>query len=99
MIKLVKIRERGFGMRAFVTKYALSKGILEVEGSRRDKGRGLIVWTNGHMQFFYGNDWHETREAALARAEQMRDNRVKSLRKQIARLESLTWDENGLPSN
>lgn len=42
---------------------------------------------------FHGNEWHRTREEAVARAEQMRAAKIASLKKQIAKLEKLSFGE------
>jgi hypothetical protein len=36
-------------------------------------------------------DWHTTPEAAIARAEEMRTKKIASLKKQIAKLEAMTF--------
>lgn len=80
-------------MKAFITKYALTKGIVETEGQFNRSG-----WL--HMDKKIPEFWqcgfparcsHTTREAAIARAEEMRVKKIESLRKQITKLENLKF--------
>jgi hypothetical protein len=45
-----------------------------------------------YASHFHRPDWHETKEAAIARAEVMRKKKLASLKKQISRLEALSFD-------
>jgi len=45
-----------------------------------------------------GNDWHRSAKQALERAEDMRKKKIASLRKSIAKLEAMNFDEDGLGS-
>ena len=66
------------------------KGIQEVECDEWGEG-----WAIEHFSGRLGNigvDYHPTREAAVVYATKMRDLRIKSLRKQLARLEALTFE-------
>lgn len=78
-------------MKAWITKYALTSGIQEVDGEA-DKGMLTVIVTRfGNVQHFHGNDWHPTREAAIAHAEKMRQKRIESLKESIAKLEKLSF--------
>lgn len=74
----------------FVTKYALTSGIKEVEAPDPDPGEDMIVVKAG-FEHYHGADWHLNREAALIQAERMRKKRITSLQKQIAKLEKMTF--------
>lgn len=81
----------------YVTKYALTSGIQDrtlanvsengncAEVHRLPGEIGLIL--------FWKPDWHETRKAAVARAEVMRQKKLVSLKKQIAKLEALSFND------
>lgn len=77
-------------MKVYVTKYALTKGITIADGdtstAHPDMFRGKGVW-----EFYHGDDWHETEQAAKDRAEAMRVKKIASLKKQLARLEKLKF--------
>ena len=76
---------------AWVTKYALTKGILEVSGEvcHASSAGNHLRW--GHYFGAHGKNWHRTREAAVTRAEAMRAAKLASLRKSIAQMESLNF--------
>ena len=80
-------------IKAWVTKYALTKGIEVVDAEVCD-GEGMISYGNvGYgSQYAYGKDWHRTPEAALARAEEMRKAKIASLHKSIAKFEVMTFE-------
>lgn len=77
----------------YVTKYALTKGIQKVDAELSEH---LAMWrVNGWCQYAHneGRDWHRTQGEAEARAAEMRDSRVASLKKSIAKLERTTTFE------
>lgn len=74
---------------AYITKYALTIGILEVEGVvRHSISPKMFAWNN---QTAHGKDWHRTRELAVARAEEMRKKKIASLKQRIEQLENLAF--------
>ncbi len=82
----------------YVTKYALTQGIIEVEGEVCDGFPDMIEETEKteHAYFkrtFHGKntEWHETKESAIKKAEEMRDKKIASLRKQIEKLERMKF--------
>lgn len=80
-------------MRVYITKYALTEGIMERDGE--ETGSGMVRVPTGHCfpehAYFHRNEWHTTREAAVARAEQMRAAKLKSIEKQQRRILALTF--------
>jgi len=78
---------------AWVTKYALTDGIEIVSAEHcSDINDGMISYGNGYSaQTAHGKDWHITREAAIARAEEMRKAKIASLKRSICKLESMTF--------
>ena len=74
---------------AYLTAYALTRGIIKMEGE--------IMKINGNEYFtakkvFAGRDkFCMTKEAALFRAEEMRQKKIQSLKKQLAKMENLTF--------
>lgn len=77
----------------FVTKYALSDGIRECEVIKRDASYVQVKWPGGlnGWQLFQGAETWPTFEAAVRGADAARIKRIASLKKQIAKLEKLTW--------
>ena len=80
---------------AWVTKYALTDGIQKVSGTvRHETSSAMLSYPGGCRDWpvsVHGNDWHRTPEAALARAEEMRKNKIASLKKSIAKLEAMMF--------
>lgn len=78
---------------AYITKHALTVGIKPICVELcSDISPDMVcevddVW-HSH---FHGNDWHRTRDEAVARAEQMRVAKIESLKKQLAKLEKLRF--------
>lgn len=75
-------------VKVWITKYALTKGLFEMEAEIVDNkyasGRydGLQLFTR---------DWAHSRAEAVAVAENMRESRLKSLKKSIAKLEKMPF--------
>lgn len=77
-------------MKVFITKYALTLGIEEVEASLYAEGRAVSYGQYGSAHG-EGTNWHKTMEGAKKRAEEMRVNKIASLRNRIAKLEKLSF--------
>lgn len=79
-------------MKVWVTKYALTNGIIEGEG--RTISENSIEFNNEKHNdaWFYGNDWHTDRNNAVKKAEEMRLKKIISLQKQIKKLEGLKFE-------
>jgi hypothetical protein len=78
---------------AYVTAYALTMGIQKVEALHcvsTDENMIVYPFDVGHS-FAHDNEWHFTAEEAVARAEEMREKKIASLKKQIAKLEKLEF--------
>lgn len=77
-------------MKVFITKFALTKGIFELEVE--DCGGGMVKGESWHEYFHReGDQWHKTIESAQAKALEMKDKKIKSLEKQIARVKKLEF--------
>lgn len=88
-------------MKAWITKYALTQGIIPVEG-RIDPGdvNVFIVPPVGSSPFpftsyFHGLEWHTSRYDAMIRAEDMRKAKIKALTKQLEKLQAMTFEVDG----
>ncbi len=79
----------------WISKYALSGGItrIECEEPTAEHPNMLCDKSSGYRNYYHdeGRDWHRTPEAASARAETMRVAKIASLKKQIAKVEKLTF--------
>lgn len=78
-------------MKVFITKYALTKGVLEEEVI--DCGDGSV--RNQFYVYFHGEgkEWHKSKESAEKKAEEMRQNKIASLKKQIEKLEKIRFEK------
>jgi len=81
----------------YITKHALTKGIWKANADDLNgKYDGMIaVGDLMNRQYFHyeGTEWHRTFESAKAKAEAMRDKKIASLKKQIAKLKAMTFEE------
>lgn len=71
------------------TKYALTEGIIKQEAkvcsdSMVDVGHGAYL----HGE---GKQWHRSRDSAVIRAEVMRESKIASLEKSLARIKALNF--------
>lgn len=79
-------------MRVWITRYALTGKIQEIEAEKVGESYARQLLPSPGRWHGPG-DWHTTREAAVKRAEQMRTKKIASLKKQIERLEGLKFEE------
>lgn len=77
-------------MTVWITKHALTEGIFTLEVVSID---GSICYQQATKQSIYyrGREWHLSAEAANARAEEMRQAKIASHRKAIAKLEKIRF--------
>jgi len=82
-------------MKVWITKYALTKGIFEIEAEVCEFiSPDMIKEVGCEYPTYYhgkGKDWHKTREDAVKRADEIRKKKVVSLRKKIEKLESMIF--------
>lgn len=82
-------------VKVFITKYALTYGIYETEGDLiRDDDMFVqrAESPNSFDQYFHGKDFHADKESAILRAEEMRAAKLKSLQKQIDKIQKLNFE-------
>lgn len=76
----------------YVTKYALTTGPFQVDAEvSPGVKKATIKKCNGYLYGVYGKDFWLTPEEAISDCERRRDERLKSLEKQKAKLEKLTF--------
>ena len=76
-------------MKVWITKYALTRGIFELEVD--SCGIDVVNGKESLYPYFEG-DWRKTKEEAVLRANCMREQKIKSLKKQIEKLEKMKFD-------
>lgn len=76
----------------WITKYALTTGIFtaETEDINSIDGSVNVKEGNRRMLYFEGN-WSITKEGATVQAEQMRNKKLISLKKQIKKFEKIKF--------
>jgi len=78
----------------YVTKYALTSGIEEVEANEPSPTSPKFLSIGGfHSAWGEGKQWHRDLESAVKRAEEMRGDKIASLKKAIARLEKIDFGD------
>ena len=81
----------------WVTKWALTEGIIEAPANpdRFDPSQHKVCYPSKHGYATYiwmrQPDWCETREAAVAQAEQMQSKKIASLERQVERVKTMTF--------
>lgn len=78
--------------KAYITKYALTRGIFEEEG-RFVSGNFIVSheWSTKAIQLFKLGDFHTDLKEALKQAEIKRQRKIDSLKRQIEKLEKLEF--------
>lgn len=94
-------REKGENntMKVWITKYALTKGILQKETDdfcldTDSTGNMICINENGYRQCFHGkgDEWHDNKQSAIIKAETMRKKKISNLQKQIKKLENIIFE-------
>lgn len=78
-------------MKVWITKYALTRGIIETEADICDtKVAGSMVRARVGLTpegtYYHNDNWYASYEAASAKAESMRLAKIESLAKELGRL-------------
>lgn len=82
--------------KVFITKYALTSGIKEVETEIHKstfKDYPNYIRDSAYSFHYIGKDAFLNKSEALQKAENMRKKKIASLRKQIEKLEKLSFNE------
>jgi len=74
-------------MKVYVTKYALTRGILLMEVEKKYTGSKIIV-VKGLADILFGYEYFETKYEAIKDAEQRKENKLIQLQNQISKLEN-----------
>ena len=87
---------KGSAIHVWVTKYALTQGIFEIDATVcRDTNNDMIEEISDHYPATYhgeGKEWHRTKESAIKKAQEMREAKIKSVKKQLVKLENLKFE-------
>ena len=84
-------------IKVWISKYALTQGIFEIEAEICEGSMtGMVADINNRTFGLYhgeGREWHKTKEEASKRAEKMRLKKIASLKKQIEKLEKMDFNK------
>lgn len=75
----------------YVTKYALTRGIIKTDG--QDMGHGVIRLSGKHGIYIDSKDWHNDIDSAKEKAKEMRLKKLSSLRKQFNKINDIDFDK------
>ena len=88
-------------MKIYITKYALTEGILTgsdavIDGTMASvytlhDPKGRVMNKIGTQAYFHGQDWHKTRTDAITRAEDMKQKKIRSLERNLRKIQELTF--------
>jgi predicted ATP-grasp superfamily ATP-dependent carboligase len=77
-------------MKIFITKYALTTGIIEAEAEEgNSKLKYMVVGGGSRLSYFYKKDYRESLEDAQKQAQEMILARVANLEKSIIKVKKL----------
>ncbi|MBC5688131.1 hypothetical protein H8S37_04180 [Mediterraneibacter sp. NSJ-55] len=83
-------------MKVWITKYALTDGIIEAESDTQtqDKEKIFAFWNNDEFGIFYPKkeEVFFDKQSAIKKAEEMCRNKIASLKKQIEKLEGMKFE-------
>ena len=79
----------------YITKYALTKGILKVKGrvATNISDTMFVYKMKGYETFSHKPDWHNKLEDALVQANKMRQKKIISLQKQIDKIKAMNFND------
>jgi hypothetical protein len=75
----------------YLTKYALTKGILEIQSDETTDENNLITYGNEWQYAHLKQDIFETKEEAIAKAELIRLDKIKKLEKKLSKLNKMSF--------
>ena len=79
-------------MKIWITKYALTRGIIEAEIDMRIGESITITWINKCPgTYFKPGEWFKSKEDAIKKAEEMRKTEIEKLTKKIKKLEKMRF--------
>jgi len=78
--------------KVWITKYALTQGILEKEADNANvEGLIYIIGNRTETYINEGKDWHKTKEIAIKHAEEMRKRKIANVEKQLQKLKDMKF--------
>ncbi len=78
-------------MKIYITKFALTKGIQEIE-AESTQFPNMVKKIGKYIQTFHKPFWHESKKEAIEHAEILRKIKIESLKKSIQKFEKLDFN-------
>ncbi len=79
-------------IKVYVTKYALTQGIIEFIGERCSNPKMIRRRVGGRQTEYYNKPyWHENKQDALNHVEKMRKSKIESLERKLTILKELKF--------
>jgi hypothetical protein len=79
-------------MKVYVTKYALTKGIIEMDVTQSKNYPTMVSNKENSWQTIHKPYWHENREDAVIHSQELLKKKMKSLRNMMNKLEKMTFE-------
>lgn len=79
-------------MKVYITKYALTRGIMSVDGDVSGSSPDMFVVSGRPNQFFHKGEWFEDWNAADRRAYDLQRAKIISLEKAIKKLKAMEFE-------
>jgi len=83
-------------MKVFITKYALTQGIIKKDAEELSNNGMIKVAKGGDFFFdsyYHKNEWFDNLTDAALHAEEMRKKKIELVKKQLAKLEKMKFIE------
>ena len=83
-------------MKVWITKNALTEGILEKDGEENYSCKGMMKIKGervNQVEYYFGEgrEWHLNKESAIKKAEEMRIKKIASLKQKIKKMGDLKF--------
>lgn len=81
-------------MKIWITKYALTTGIYEIE-AKETHSPSMVSDANHPLSMYHGEgkEWHKSKEDAIQMAEMMKNKKIESLEKQLKKVKKLKFHD------
>lgn len=78
-------------MRVYITKYALTMGIIVAEAENVGDDMVRVRGAGTRDAYYHGKEWCQTRTEAAKRAKALRGAKIRSLTKSLERVKALRF--------
>lgn len=83
-------------MKVFVIKYAMEKGIKEIEVMQNKNDPEIVIEYDGNYQIHYNKgEWYKTMSEAIKAVETLRMEKIASIGKQLQKIQNICFTADG----